>query len=173
MKMIQKVTAAFLGLGLVFALGCGGGAAAEGGEKAKDPTAAGGAKDGYGYEFIPDKVSNTDKTPPPEPTAKSSPEVMKGRLPPEEIQKVVRANFDKLRGCYDEALKKDAKLAGKLVIKFVIKTDGTTEGVAKDEGTTIADAAMVECSLSAIKGIQFPRPEGGIVTVVYPIEYSP
>jgi len=145
-------------------VGCGGGAASG---DAKDPS---GDPKGYGYEFENEKVSPA-MTAAPETKAPEKP--MVGRLPPEEIQKVVRADFGKLKGCYEEALKVDAKLAGKLTVRFVIKTDGLPEKVEKADGTTIADANMVQCSLKVFEGLKFPPPEGGIVTVVYPVDFSP
>lgn len=146
------------------AVGCGGGAASD---AAKDPS---GESEGYGYEFIDEKVS-PNMTAAPETKAPEKPIV--GRLPPEEIQKVVRADFGKLKTCYEQALATDPKLAGKLSVKFVIKTDGLPDKVEKAEGTTITDEKMVQCALDVFKALKFPTPEGGIVTVVYPVEFSP
>jgi hypothetical protein len=35
------------------------------------------------------------------------------------------------------------------------------------------DGGVVSCVVRAFYGLSFPQPEGGIVTVVYPIMFSP
>jgi hypothetical protein len=40
-------------------------------------------------------------------------------------------------------------------------------------GSDMPDAAVVQCVVRAYYGLSFPQPEGGIVTVVYPIMFSP
>jgi hypothetical protein len=35
------------------------------------------------------------------------------------------------------------------------------------------DGGVVSCTVRAFYGLSFPQPEGGIVTVVYPIMFSP
>jgi hypothetical protein len=91
-----------------------------------------------------------------------------GRLPPEVIQTVVREHFGNLRACYEEGLKRNANLAGKVVVRFDIETSGKVSGV-QGSGSTLPDAQAIECMLHAIEGLSFPRPEGGKVTVVYPV----
>jgi hypothetical protein len=95
-----------------------------------------------------------------------------GRLPPEIIQRVVRENFEVFRKCYEAGLGRDAKLTGRVTVRFVIGRDGKVSNVV-DGGSDIADAAVRECVLTAFYGLQFPAPEGGIVTVVYPIMLAP
>ncbi len=152
--------------GLLLCAACGGGAGS--GEPKTEADAKEGK--GYGYEFENEKVSPA-MTSAAETKGPTTP--TPGKLAPEEIQKVVRADFGKLKACYEEALKADAKLTGKLAATFVIKVDGTTEKVAKTDGTTLTDEKMVQCSLDVFKALKFPMPEGGIVTVVYPIDFSP
>jgi hypothetical protein len=138
--------------------------AAEGGDA---KAAAGGDAKGYGYEFKADSMKD------PKPAEASPPGAIKaGRLAPETIQGVVRQNFGKFKTCYEAGLKKDAKLAGDIKVRFVIKEDGTVTD-AKDEGSTLADKDVVACVVGAFAPITFPKPEGGIVTVVYPIQFSP
>jgi hypothetical protein len=35
------------------------------------------------------------------------------------------------------------------------------------------DARVVRCAVDAMKGVSFPKPQGGPVLVVYPIMFSP
>jgi hypothetical protein len=95
-----------------------------------------------------------------------------GRLPPGEIQRIVRENFGAFRICYESGLKKNAKLEGRVMARFVIGRDGTVTKVT-DEGSTLPDPDVVACVLKAFNQLKFPKPEGGIVTVVYPIMLAP
>lgn len=96
-----------------------------------------------------------------------------GRLPPEVIQRIVRQNFGRFRLCYEKGLASDPKLAGTVATKFVIDTKGSVSGVTRDASTTLTDAAVVTCVTSAFSSLSFPQPEGGIVTVVYPLIFNP
>lgn len=96
-----------------------------------------------------------------------------GRLPPAVIQKVVRDAYDRLRKCYETGLAKDANLEGKLVVRFVINREGKVGEVTVVQGTTMPDKAAIECMVKEYKALSFPPPDGGIVTVVYPIMFSP
>jgi outer membrane biosynthesis protein TonB len=95
-----------------------------------------------------------------------------GRLPAETIQAIVRANYDRVRACYEPGLARDPKLAGRVGIRFVIGRDG------KVASTRIADCTLPDCSVAQcvrdeFKALTFPEPEGGIVTVVYPLMLEP
>jgi hypothetical protein len=95
-----------------------------------------------------------------------------GRLPPEAIQRVVRQNFGRFRFCYEKALDHNPTLAGRVSTSFVIGRDGAVSSV-QNGGSDLADPAVVSCVVRAFYGLSFPQPEGGIVTVVYPILFSP
>jgi len=47
-----------------------------------------------------------------------------GRLPPEVIQRIVRQNFGRFRLCYEDGLRKNPTLQGRVAIKFVIDRGG-------------------------------------------------
>jgi hypothetical protein len=94
-----------------------------------------------------------------------------GRLPPEAIQRVVRASFGRFRGCYEQGLQRDPGLEGRVATKFVIARDGSVSMVSVAE-SSLPDASVAKCVERAFYGLTFPEPEGGIVTVVYPIAFS-
>jgi hypothetical protein len=97
-----------------------------------------------------------------------------GRLPPEVIQRIVRQNFGRFRLCYEAGLKPSPKLTGKITVRFVIARDGSVASAAADPGgTDIPDASVRDCVVRAFKSLSFPEPEGGVVTVVYPLMFSP
>jgi hypothetical protein len=117
------------------------------------------------------------------------PQSAMGRLPPEEIQRVVRSNFGNFRECYERGLARDRNLAGRVATRFVIGRDGKVESVASEDlappppppgpapgdakWTPIGDPEVVACVLRGFHALTFPKPYGGIVTVVYPLIFNP
>ena len=95
-----------------------------------------------------------------------------GRLPPEAIRRIIRQNFGRFRLCYEKALSANPTLQGRVTARFVIGRDGAVSSVA-DGGSDIGNPAVVSCVVRAFYGLSFPQPEGGIVTVTYPIVFSP
>ncbi len=94
-----------------------------------------------------------------------------GRYAPEVIQGVVRASFAPLRFCYETARQKDPKLEGRTVTRFTIGRDGKVENVE-----TTGDAFPPEtlaCIALRFREMTFPPPEHGVVTVAYPVVFSP
>ena len=63
-------------------------------------------------------------------------------------------------------------LAGTVTTRFVIGHDGAVSSAANG-GSTLPDPAVVSCVVTTFYGLAFPHPEGGIVTVTYPIAFSP
>ena len=98
-----------------------------------------------------------------------------GRLAPELIQHEVRAHFESLRHCYERGLSRDPKLQGTVATKFVIKRDGTVSHVEDggNGGSTLPSRRVLACVRDTFRKLVFPAPEGGIVTVVYPIIFNP
>ena len=88
------------------------------------------------------------------------------------IQAVVRSNFGKFRRCYEAGLGRNSKLHGTVSVRFVIARDGTTTRVS-DAGSDLPDREVVQCVMGAFSELLFPEPDGGIVTVVYPIMLAP
>jgi hypothetical protein len=92
-----------------------------------------------------------------------------GRLPPESIQRIVRASFGRFRGCYESALVTNPSLQGRIVAKFVIDRTGAVT-MASDAGSSFPDREVIACVLRGFQSLSFPEPEGGIVAVVYPLD---
>jgi hypothetical protein len=94
-----------------------------------------------------------------------------GRLPPEAIQRVVRQSFGRLRGCYERGLFRDPGLEGRIATKFVIDREGAVAMVSVDE-RSLPDTEVAACVARAFEAMTFPKPTGGIVTVVYPVVFE-
>ncbi len=95
-----------------------------------------------------------------------------GRLPPEVIQRIVRQNFGRFRLCYENGLKNNPNLQGRVTVKFVIDRSGAV-GMTADGGSDLPDQGVVQCVVRGFGNLSFPQPEGGMVTVVYPIMFNP
>ncbi len=95
-----------------------------------------------------------------------------GRLPPEVIQRIVRQNFGRFRLCYENGMRTNPNLQGRVAVKFVIDRTGSVT-TAADGGSDLPDQAVVSCVVRGFQNLSFPQPEGGIVTVVYPIIFNP
>ena len=95
-----------------------------------------------------------------------------GRLPPEVVQRIVQQSFARFRLCYDMGAQTNPKLEGDVQVRFVIGRTGDVSTVA-DGGSTLADARVVTCIERQFDQLSFPAPEGGIVTVLYPMTFTP
>lgn len=109
---------------------------------------------------------------PPVPQVRMGTATLSGAMPPEIVQRVVRQNYARFRLCYEQGLTKNPKLEGRVTVRFVIGRNGSVSHVSNG-GSDIPDSTVVECVMRAYYGLSFPQPEGGIVTVVYPILFSP
>jgi len=95
-----------------------------------------------------------------------------GRLPPEVIRRIVRQNYGRFRLCYEQGLGRNPNLEGRVTVRFVIGRDGAVSNVSNG-GSDLPDSNVVGCVVKAFYGLSFPKPEGGIVTVSYPIMLQP
>lgn len=95
-----------------------------------------------------------------------------GRLPPEAIQRIVRQNFGKFRMCYEQGLRKNPTLEGRVSVRFLISSQGTVSR-AVSSGSALPDSGVVECVTRGFYGLSFPKPEQGSVSVTYPLMFSP
>jgi pSer/pThr/pTyr-binding forkhead associated (FHA) protein len=97
---------------------------------------------------------------------------LSGRLPPDTIRRVVRQNHPRFRNCYEKGLMTNPSLTGRVGVRFVIGRAGRVTHAA-DGGSDLPDAGVVNCVTRAFYDIGFPKPEGGVVTVQYPILFQP
>jgi hypothetical protein len=98
--------------------------------------------------------------------------VTSGHLPPEVIQRTVRQNYGRFRACYESGLRTNPNLSGRVTARFIIGREGAVTNAANG-GSDLPDSSVVSCVLSQFYGLSFPSPENGIVTVSYPIMFTP
>jgi hypothetical protein len=96
---------------------------------------------------------------------------IQGRLPPEVIKRIIRANFPRFRACYEQGLKKDPGLKGTVSVRFIIDMTGAVES-ASLSGGSMSDGQVSGCVLGVYRTLSFPEPEGGKVMVTYPIDFQ-
>jgi hypothetical protein len=106
------------------------------------------------------------------PTIRFATPTVRGRLPPEVIQRIVRQNFGRLRLCYENAARSNPKLAGKVEVKFTIDASGAVSKVAEG-ASDLPDAGARQCVTRTFSGLSFPQPDGGSVDVTYPVTFGP
>lgn len=91
----------------------------------------------------------------------------KGSIDKAVIRRVIQQHIVEVKHCYEAQLEKDKNLAGKVMVRFVIGTDGKVpeSGI---ESTTLKSPAAEKCIADAVRGWEFPKPSGGTVQVSYP-----
>jgi hypothetical protein len=95
-----------------------------------------------------------------------------GKLEASVIQAVVRAEYNRLRACYQDGLSRDPRLRGRVSARFTIRESGVVARV-RNAGSDLPDATVVSCVLSVFTTLRFPKPVGGTVAVVYPVMLEP
>jgi len=106
------------------------------------------------------------------PSARFGTLTLNGHLPPEVVQRIVRQNYGRFRLCYENGLRTNPSLQGRVAARFVIGRDGAVSSVTNGD-SDLPNASVVQCVLRAYYDLTFPAPQGGIVSVVYPIVFSP
>jgi hypothetical protein len=159
------------GLGLS-GIGEGGGGRSEGIGLGSVGTIGHGAGTGTGQGFGSGsgRLGGSHRARPPQ--VRMGATTVTGRLPPEVIQRIVRQSFGRFRLCYENGLRQNPTLEGRVTIGFTIGRDGAVSN-ARVASSDLPDAGVASCVQRAFYGLTFPQPEDGIVTVSYPIHFSP
>lgn len=95
-----------------------------------------------------------------------------GRLPVDVVQRILRSRTRQLRECYESALAKNPKLQGTFTTRFVVGTDGSVV-TAQESAPELGDASVSACLIGLVRKLTFPKPESGVVTVVFTLTFTP
>lgn len=106
----------------------------------------------------------------PQPTASAGPN--QPALSNDQIRDVIRAHPNEVQACYQQALARDPNRGGRVLVAFVIGTDGRVTRSEVRE-STLGDAEAERCIAGVVSGLTFPRPSRGIVEARYPFEFRP
>ena len=105
------------------------------------------------------------------PTTQPKPVIL-GSIDPEIIRSIVREHADSIRYCYEKELARTPGIFGKIVMKWVIKADGTVESATTAE-SQMNNQGVESCLATRILRWEFPKPKGGgIVIVNYPFVFK-
>jgi tetratricopeptide (TPR) repeat protein len=97
---------------------------------------------------------------------------VRGQLPKEVVQRIVRQNFGRFRLCYEQALARNPSLQGNVGITFVIDESGSVQNPRPNGAQELDDTAMQNCVVGAHRGLSFPAPDSGRVVVNATLGFS-
>ncbi len=95
-----------------------------------------------------------------------------GELSPDKIQRAMRKYLGAVKDCYERALKRNPKLAGKIVIGFEITERGKVEEFSFPVDN-VGNADVRSCIKRRSRSWRFPKPDGGSVYVEFPLVFEP
>lgn len=104
--------------------------------------------------------------------SKAESEFGMGSLDGRKVASVIKRRSSALKACYEKRLKRDPKLAGKVVVQFEILPSGRIGATTVKKNTT-KDAELAKCLSSTIKRFRFPKPDGGSINFAFPFVFSP
>jgi TonB family protein len=94
---------------------------------------------------------------------------------PDVVRVIVRQHIHEVRACYNEGLKRDGSLRGRVTIQFTIDPRGSVaKSIVLTEKTSLPDAQTARCVADAAKRWKFPQPtDGRNVVITYPFVLEP
>jgi Ca-activated chloride channel family protein len=131
---------------------------------------AAGTGEGQGFGSGHGRLGGSHREKPP--SVRMGAVSVSGRLPPEVIQRIVRQSFGRFRLCYENGLRSNPNLQGRVSVRFTIGADGNVSGTGNG-GSDLPDGNVIACVVRGFGGLMFPAPEGGNVVVTYPIIFAP
>ncbi|MFS8067768.1 MAG: AgmX/PglI C-terminal domain-containing protein, partial [Byssovorax sp.] len=161
-----------IGLGSIGTIGHGAGvAAAPAAAPAAPPrpSASASGQGGQGFGSGHGRLAGSHSVKPPQ--VRMGATQVSGRLPPETIQRIIRQNMGKFRACYMNGIARNAALAGRVALRFVIDRTGSVIDAAMDS-SSLADAQANACLVREIRTLQFPAPDSGTITITYPLVFT-
>jgi TonB family protein len=94
-----------------------------------------------------------------------------GVLDTEDVEAVLQARFDDIRGCYGRAGKAQRYAEGRVLLRFLVNGDGTSEDVLVIE-STLGNYDVERCLVEVGRRISFHAPSGRKPTTFeYPVEF--
>lgn len=89
------------------------------------------------------------------------------------VVRMIRTRMGAIRACYEQQLRRNPTLEGKVTVEFTIQTTGSVSGAHATENTT-NDAAVASCVVSTVGRFRFnPGPTDGSVVFQFPFVFAP
>jgi hypothetical protein len=105
------------------------------------------------------------------PKARAGAAQIAGDILHESVHRPIRESLPSLVGCYADGIKKNAQLKGRIMFTFTIDAGGSAKEVKPD--AEMKDKSVIDCATRIVSGLSFGKPKAGVVTVRYPILFSP
>lgn len=94
-----------------------------------------------------------------------------GEVDPAAVLAMLRAEEPEARRCYEDALRGDARLQGRVEVRFTLSVDGRiTHAVASGPR---GFRAVGHCIVGHLRLLQWPAARGGSVDFVFPYRFAP
>jgi hypothetical protein len=98
----------------------------------------------------------------------------KPSIPPQldrdEIKRVIKRAMPGIKFCYEQGLRQNATLGGKIRIRFVVAANGSVASSNPIEGI---ESSVDSCVANKISQLSFPMPQGGnIAEITYPFLFQ-
>lgn len=117
------------------------------------------------------KVASAGKVETPvEAKLHSSVPLVSGTIDVDRVAAVVQEASGAFRACYEAALRRNTRISGKVVLSWRIVQDGAAEDIQAGS-STLQDAEVERCLVTRVRRLRFPRPDGGAVSVEYPMVF--
>lgn len=95
-----------------------------------------------------------------------------GSLSKEAIRRVIQRHLNEVRFCYEEGLRAQPDLSGRVAVRFMVSPAGVVQH-AQVADSELRRPTTEVCIVSAVRRWTFPAPEGGgYVTVSYPFLFD-
>jgi hypothetical protein len=95
-----------------------------------------------------------------------------GKLTRAQAMTGLRTRVQSLTRCYAEALERRPRLAGRLVYRLTVKTNGATTAARHMRGT-ITDKRLIRCGTAALMKTRFAKPRRSAAQVTIPFAFEP
>ncbi|HEY8076155.1 MAG TPA: DUF2330 domain-containing protein, partial [Labilithrix sp.] len=105
-------------------------------------------------------------------TVRQGKTTVSGGLPDTVVQRIVRQNFGRFRLCYENGLRSNPELKGRVSVKFGIDAKGSVVDAA-DAGSEMKDPSVIACIVRGFGNLGFPEPvEKKATRVTYEIDFA-
>ena len=94
--------------------------------------------------------------------------VLEGKADASGVASVIKRRQSAIRKCYEEGLRSNPKLSGKVYIKFTIGSRGRVTKAKVDKTKGSVGDTVGKCIVRRLKGWKFPKPDDGSATFRYP-----
>ena len=89
------------------------------------------------------------------------------------VERMIRARLRSIQACYDQRLRRNPTLTGKVTVSFTIEVDGRVTGARAVENT-VGEQGVADCVLVALGRMRLRGGSpGGVMQFVYPFVFQP